>query len=79
MDSATVTSLAETGFTAARSLNHAYETYKNAPNEVLDLASELNVCCTLMLSLADCLDDSLVKWNAEYSEKLLQNVSMLES
>lgn len=80
--SASIVGLAETGFSLGKLLVNVFRTYKNAPEEVLEIAHEVNICCQLMAPFGERLKDGSARYNASFQESvewLVKNVCCFES
>lgn len=75
--SASIITVANTGFSVGKFLLDRYSSYRNAPDEVLEIAHEVNICGTLMTPLGDKLKTGSVRYNVQFQrsvEGLISNV-----
>ena len=73
-----IVGLAETGFSVSKFLNETYGSYRNAPEELLEVAHEVTICSQLMTPLGERLKTRSMKYNPEFQtsvEWLVKNVS----
>jgi len=77
---ASIVTLTDTGFSVGKLLLDTYSSYRNAPQEVLEIAHEVNICCSLMASMGEQLRTCSVQYSAEFQQSvawLLQNVGTI--
>lgn len=75
--SASIIALAEAGFAVGRFLSDTFKSYKNAPEDILEIAHEVNICSTLMGSLGEKLKDAALRYSESFRESveyLVKNV-----
>lgn len=75
---ASVVQLVETGFALGKFLDDTYHDYRGAPAEVLEIASEVIICCELMRPLGEQLRAGAVKYTSRFEtsvKALVDNVS----
>ena len=70
---AAIVELTKSGFALGKFLNDTYRDYRNAPSEVLEIATEVNICCELMLPLGEQLKAS----SGNFTERFEMSVNAL--
>jgi hypothetical protein len=79
---ASVIELINTGFELGKFLDNTYHDYRNAPTEVLEIATEVNICCELMQPLGEQLKTGSVRYTKRFENSvkaLVQNLSFAEN
>jgi hypothetical protein len=74
---ASVIELVNAGFALGKFLDDTYHDYKNAPTEVLEIATEVNICCELMQPLGEQLKAGSVRYTQRFEtsvQALVDNV-----
>jgi hypothetical protein len=77
---ASVIELVNAGFALGKFLDDTYHDYKNAPTEVLEIATEVNICCELMQPLGEQLKAGSVRYTQRFEtsvQALVDNVGIM--
>lgn len=72
-----VLSASETAFSVTKFLTTTWSSYRNAPEEVLEIAHEVNICRCLMTPLGEQLKDGSLRYSDDFRisvEHLVENV-----
>lgn len=75
--SASIITLADTATSVGKFVLETFKTYKFAPEDLLEIAHDINICSTLMVPFGERLQSHAVEYNASFQESvefLVKNV-----
>ena len=66
-----VASASETAFSVSKFLTSTWRSYRNAPEEVLEIAHEVNICRCLMTPFGERLKAGSTHYNTQFQSNVL--------